>query len=208
MEVHPFIGGVGCTWVKPGRFGSFFSALFPSTWRTLSPDALLTRIWDTPKHPESATFRAFPASIWEHSPRNAYFFMGKRQNCQIVPALPSYRGGVSKTTCFTVFWGPHHVFVGHFLRGKSLKGRCNIRVYVPVCVPVCVCVCVCVPPLPPLTPAILWGRTAESPPTPPHDPSPPFPHPYPQAIAGPTPGKNYPLKSARIWGGGGEGAPP
>ena len=28
--------------------------------------------------------------------------------------------------------------VGHFLRGRSLKGRCNIRVYVPVCVPVCV----------------------------------------------------------------------
>ena len=39
---------------------------------------------------------------------------------------------------------------GHFLRGRSLKGRCNIRVYVPVCVPVSV------PPLnskiPPHTP--------------------------------------------------------
>ena len=32
---------------------------------------------------------------------------------------------------------------GHFLRGRLLKGRCNIRVYVPVRVPVCV------PPLPP-----------------------------------------------------------
>ena len=30
--------------------------------------------------------------------------------------------------------------VGHFLRGRSLKARCNIRVYVPVGVPVCVCV--------------------------------------------------------------------
>ena len=30
-----------------------------------------------------------------------------------------------------------------------------------------------------------------------HDPSPPFPHPYPQAIARPTLGKNYPLKNAR-----------
>ena len=41
--------------------------------------------------------------------------------------------------------------VGHFLRGRSLKGRYNIRVYVPLCVCVCVCVflCVCVPPLPP-----------------------------------------------------------
>ena len=27
--------------------------------------------------------------------------------------------------------------LGHFLRGRSLKGRCNIRVYVPVRVPVC-----------------------------------------------------------------------
>ena len=31
---------------------------------------------------------------------------------------------------------------GHVLRGRLPKGRCNIRVYVPVCVPVCVCVCV------------------------------------------------------------------
>ena len=61
-----------------------------------------------------------------------------------------------------------HVFRA-LSRGRSLKGRCNIRV--------------CVPP-PPLTPPMLWGRTAESPPpTPPHDPSPRSPHPYPQAIA-------------------------
>ena len=43
---------------------------------------------------------------------------------------------------------------GHFLRGRSLKGRCNIRVYVPVCV--CVCSCVC-PSALPLTPPILWA---------------------------------------------------
>ena len=30
-----------------------------------------------------------------------------------------------------------------------------------------------------------------------HEPHPPYPHPYPQAIARPTPGTNYPLKSAR-----------
>ena len=45
---------------KPGTIGQFFRALFPSTWRTLSPDALFTRIWDTRKHPESATFSCFP----------------------------------------------------------------------------------------------------------------------------------------------------
>ena len=123
------------------------------------------------------------------------------------------------------------------LRGRLLKGRCNIRVYIPLCVcvhiPVCVCVCVflcvcvcscvflcvpvcssvcvflcvplcvcvpvcvCVCPSPlPLNPPMLWDWTAESPP-PPHDPSPPFPHLYPQAIAWPTPGKSYPWKTAR-----------
>ena len=61
---------------------------------------------------------------------------------------------------------------GHFLKGRSLKGRCNIRVYVPVCVCGPVCVCVCVPPLPPPTllfppyPAHTLGRAAESPPHP------------------------------------------
>ena len=53
-------------------------------------------------------------------------------------------------------------FIGRFLRGRSLKGRCNICVYVPVCVPVCVCVCV--PRLPPMIRPILWGWTAEFPP--------------------------------------------
>ena len=81
--------------------------------------------------------------------------------------------------------------LGHSLRGRSLKGRCNICVYVPVCVPVCVCVCVC-PSSPPHDPAHTVGLNSRIPSTPVHDPSPPFPHPYPQAIARPTPGKNYP----------------
>ena len=84
----------------------------------------------------------------------------------------------------------------HFLRGRSLKGRCNIRMYVPVCVCVCVCVCVrlcvCVcPSALPLTPPMLWDRAAEPPP-PPQEPSPPAPNPYAQAIVRPRPGKNYP----------------
>ena len=45
---------------KTGTIWQFFRALLPSTWRTLSPDALFTRIWDTRKHPESATFSCFP----------------------------------------------------------------------------------------------------------------------------------------------------
>ena len=52
--------------------------------------------------------------------------------------------------------------VGHFLRGRSLKGRCNIRVYVCVCV--CVCVPVCVPHLPPISPPHTEGlNTRNSP---------------------------------------------
>ena len=76
--------------------------------------------------------------------------------------------------------------IGHFLGGRSLKGRCNIRVYVPACVPVSVCVCVCVcpsPPPPPPDPSNAVGPNSRIPPTPPHDPSPTFPHPCPQAIA-------------------------
>ena len=57
------------------------------------------------------------------------------------------------------------------LRGRSLKGRCNICVYVPVCV----CVPVCVSLLSPPDPAHTVGLNSRipPPPTPPHDPSPP-----------------------------------
>ena len=45
---------------KNGTIWHFFRASFPSTWRTLSPDALFTRIWGTRKHLESATLSCFP----------------------------------------------------------------------------------------------------------------------------------------------------
>ena len=78
---------------KTGTIWQFFRALFPSTSRTLSPNALFTRIRHTRKHPESAIFRAFPASIWKHSPPKC-LFSRQTLNCQIVPVLPSYRGGI------------------------------------------------------------------------------------------------------------------
>ena len=56
----------------------------------------------------------------------------------------------------------------------------------------CVCVCVC-PSSPPPDPTHTVGLSSR---IPPHTPPPPFPHPYLQASARPTPGKNYPLKSA------------
>ena len=61
---------------KNGAMWHFFRALFPSTWRTLSPDALLTRIWDTRKNTQNVPhFRAFFASIQEHCPPKCLFFM-------------------------------------------------------------------------------------------------------------------------------------
>ena len=77
---------------KAGTIWQFFRALFPSTWRILSPDALFTRIWDTRKHPKKNLphFRAFSASIQEHSPPKC-LFSWQTLNCQIVPFLPSYR---------------------------------------------------------------------------------------------------------------------
>ena len=96
----------------------------------------------------------------------------------------SVAGTQPQPDTFTVIVGTVLPLVGHFLRGRSLKGRCNIRVYVPVCVPVCVCVCVCVPLLCPSEPLPYCGAEQQNPPpTPPLDPSPPFPHPYLQAIA-------------------------
>ena len=52
--------------------------------------------------------------------------------------------------------------------GRSLKGRCNIRVYVPVCVCVCVPVCVC-PSSPPHNPAHAVGLNNRIPPPTVHD---------------------------------------
>ena len=50
--------------------------------------------------------------------------------------------------CEDNFDHPHPPYFGHFFRGRSLKGRCNIRVYVPLCVFLCVC-----PSCPPHNPA-------------------------------------------------------
>ena len=102
------------------------------------------------------------------------------------------------------FLGPFP-FRALLLRTRSLKGRCNIRVYVPVCSCSCVCVCVCVcvcPPLP-LLPRPYCGTEQQNPH--PHPHMTPRPRPRIRArrkqLQRPTPGKNYPLKSARfIWG--------
>ena len=43
-------------------------ALFPSAWRTLSPDALFTKIWDTRKHPVSCFPCWYPGALSPEMP--------------------------------------------------------------------------------------------------------------------------------------------
>ena len=60
---------------KTGTIWQLFRALFPSTWRPLSPDALFTRIQDTRKHPEFATFSCFPCQYTGALSPEMPFFM-------------------------------------------------------------------------------------------------------------------------------------
>ena len=77
------------TWVKPGRFGSFFVLCF------LVLEAHCLQMLCLPGFGTHANtqnlphFRAFPASIQEHSPPKCRFSW-QALNCQIVPGLPSY----------------------------------------------------------------------------------------------------------------------
>ena len=70
----------------------------------------------------------------------------------------------------------------------------HLRVHSSVCV--CVCVPVCVPASCLDHPRPVQPKS-RIPPALAHEPHPPYLHPYPQAIARPTPGTNYPLESAR-----------
>ena len=74
---------------KTGTIWHFVCDLFPSTWRTLSPDALFTRIQDTHANTQMSVLSLL-VSRSTH-PRNAYFSW-QTLNCQIVPVLPSHLG--------------------------------------------------------------------------------------------------------------------
>ena len=77
---------------KTGLIWQFFRALFPSTRRTLSPDAFFTRFWDTRKPQNLPHFRAFPASIQEQCPPKCLIFMANAAKLPNRPGLHSYRG--------------------------------------------------------------------------------------------------------------------
>ena len=85
--------GGGCTWVKPGRFGSFFVLCFLALRGHCLQMLFLPGFGTHANTQNLPHFRAFTASIQERSPPNAYFSW-QTLNCQIVPVLPFYRGGV------------------------------------------------------------------------------------------------------------------
>ena len=85
-----------CTWVKPGRFGSFFRALFPSTWRTTVSRCF---VYQDLGHTQTPRICHIFVLSWLVSRsnvlRNAYFSW-QTLSCQIVPVLPSYIGTLPK----------------------------------------------------------------------------------------------------------------
>ena len=59
---------------KTGTIWQFFRALFPSTWRTLFPDALFTRIWTHTQTPRICHIFVLSLVVSRSTlPRNAYF---------------------------------------------------------------------------------------------------------------------------------------
>ena len=73
------MGGVcSCTWVKPGRFGSFFVLCFLALGGHCLQMLCLPGFGTHANTQNLPHFRAFPASIQEHSPPKCLFFHCKR----------------------------------------------------------------------------------------------------------------------------------
>ena len=67
--------GVSSTWAKPGRFGSFFVLCFLALGGHCLQMLCLPRFGTRANTQNLPHFRAFPASIQEHSPQKCLFFM-------------------------------------------------------------------------------------------------------------------------------------
>ena len=101
MGAIPGGGGIS-HWAakRTGRFGIFFVLCYPALGGLSSPDALFTRIWDTRKHPESATFSCFsPASIREFSPPKMPTCHGKRETAKPSQFCPPKLGRTPRGSC-------------------------------------------------------------------------------------------------------------
>ena len=68
-------GGGECTWVKPGRFGSFFVLCFLALGGHCLQMLCLPGFGTHANTQNLPHFRAFLASIQEHSPSKCLFFM-------------------------------------------------------------------------------------------------------------------------------------
>ena len=66
--------GALCTWVKPGRFGSFFVLCFLALGGHCLQMLRLPGFGTHPNTQNLPHFRAFPASIQERSPPKCLFF--------------------------------------------------------------------------------------------------------------------------------------
>ena len=85
-------GGGGCTWAKPGRFGSFFVLCFLALGGHCLQMLCLPGFRTHANTQNRPHFRASPAIIQEQCPPKCLFFMA---NAKLPnrPGLPSYRGG-------------------------------------------------------------------------------------------------------------------
>ena len=91
------LDGGGRTWVKPGRFGSFFVLCFLALGGHCLQMLCLPGFGTHANTQNLPYFRAFPASIQEHSPQKCLFFMANTK----LPNRPGFalllvhgRGGV------------------------------------------------------------------------------------------------------------------
>ena len=90
-------------------------------------------------------------------------------------------------------------YFGHFLRGRSLKGRCDIRMYVPLCACVFLCVSLRSPP----DPAHTVGLNSRIPPHTHTRPLTPVPASVPASNCVTYPWEELPLKKCLITVSGG-----
>ena len=85
-------GGGGCTWVQPGRFGSFFVLCFLALGGHCLQMLCLTGFGTHANTQNLPHFRAFPASIWGHPSPKCLFF---KANAKLPnrPVFALLRGG-------------------------------------------------------------------------------------------------------------------
>ena len=100
-QIVPFLPMCSCTWAKPGRFGSFFALCFLALGGHCLQMLCLPGFGT--RNTQTLHIFVLPLLISRSTlPRNTYFFW-QMLNCQIVPALPSYRGalkwGLKATLC-------------------------------------------------------------------------------------------------------------